>query len=189
MRRRGSSIRWRPIAASPRSIPIADQSLDFLSSHPNAPQRVDLARRHARAFGAEGADRRSRPRLLSSPASMACSTATARRKAMSAARPSCTASSASVSTCPPASRSTTRRKRCLRPVRARSRSASTASPTRSAGSLTDYIASGWVTGLQAGDDPCRSASTASRPRRRAHRPSAGISTSPSSASTRRSIAS
>lgn len=34
--------------------PEADQSLDFLSSHPNAPQRVDLARRHARAFGAEG---------------------------------------------------------------------------------------------------------------------------------------
>lgn len=26
--------------------PEADQSLDFLSSHPNAPQRVDLARRH-----------------------------------------------------------------------------------------------------------------------------------------------
>lgn len=35
--------------------PEADQSLDFLSSHPNAPQRVDLARRHARAFGLEGA--------------------------------------------------------------------------------------------------------------------------------------
>ncbi|MCA1441834.1 M48 family metalloprotease [Ensifer sp. IC4062] len=34
--------------------PEADQSLDFLSSHPNAPQRVDLARRHARAFGVEG---------------------------------------------------------------------------------------------------------------------------------------
>ncbi|MCV3734742.1 M48 family metalloprotease [Rhizobium sp. TRM96647] len=34
--------------------PEADQSLDFLSSHPNAPQRVELARRHARAFGAEG---------------------------------------------------------------------------------------------------------------------------------------
>jgi len=35
--------------------PDSDQSLDFLSSHPNAPQRVDLARRHARAFGPEGA--------------------------------------------------------------------------------------------------------------------------------------
>ncbi|MFP5077471.1 M48 family metalloprotease [Rhizobium sp. YIM 134829] len=35
--------------------PDADQSLDFLSSHPSAPQRVDLARRHARAFGVEGA--------------------------------------------------------------------------------------------------------------------------------------
>jgi predicted Zn-dependent protease len=34
--------------------PEADQSLDFLSSHPNAPQRVELARLHARAFGAEG---------------------------------------------------------------------------------------------------------------------------------------
>jgi predicted Zn-dependent protease len=34
--------------------PDADQSLDFLSSHPNAPQRVELARLHARAFGAEG---------------------------------------------------------------------------------------------------------------------------------------
>lgn len=34
--------------------PDTDQSLDFLSSHPNAPQRVDLARRHARAFGQEG---------------------------------------------------------------------------------------------------------------------------------------
>ncbi|WP_456299998.1 M48 family metalloprotease [Sinorhizobium chiapasense] len=34
--------------------PEADQSLDFLSSHPNAPQRVELARRHARAFGVEG---------------------------------------------------------------------------------------------------------------------------------------
>ena len=34
--------------------PDSDQSLDFLSSHPNAPQRVDLARRHARAQGMEG---------------------------------------------------------------------------------------------------------------------------------------
>lgn len=34
--------------------PDSDQSLDFLSSHPNAPQRVELARRHARAFGPEG---------------------------------------------------------------------------------------------------------------------------------------
>lgn len=33
--------------------PDSDQSLDFLSSHPNAPQRVELARRHARAFGPE----------------------------------------------------------------------------------------------------------------------------------------
>ncbi|MCF3641194.1 M48 family metalloprotease [Rhizobium sp. TRM95111] len=34
--------------------PESDQSLDFLSSHPNAPQRVELARRHARAFGQQG---------------------------------------------------------------------------------------------------------------------------------------
>ncbi len=34
--------------------PDNDQSLDFLSSHPNSAQRVDLARRHARAFGQEG---------------------------------------------------------------------------------------------------------------------------------------
>ncbi|HEV7433362.1 MAG TPA: M48 family metalloprotease [Pseudorhizobium sp.] len=34
--------------------PDTDQSLDFLSSHPNAPQRVELARRHARAQGMEG---------------------------------------------------------------------------------------------------------------------------------------
>lgn len=34
--------------------PENDQSLDFLSSHPNAPQRVELARQHARAFGQEG---------------------------------------------------------------------------------------------------------------------------------------
>lgn len=32
----------------------SDQSLDFLSSHPSAPQRVDLARRHARDFGMDG---------------------------------------------------------------------------------------------------------------------------------------
>ena len=29
-----------------------DASLDFLASHPNAPQRIDLAQRHARQFGA-----------------------------------------------------------------------------------------------------------------------------------------
>jgi predicted Zn-dependent protease len=34
--------------------PDNDQSLDFLSSHPNSAQRVDLARRHARNFGQEG---------------------------------------------------------------------------------------------------------------------------------------
>jgi len=34
--------------------PEADQSLDFLSSHPNSAQRIELARDHARAFGQEG---------------------------------------------------------------------------------------------------------------------------------------
>lgn len=37
------------------SVGGEDQSLDFLSSHPSAPQRVELARDHARAFGREGA--------------------------------------------------------------------------------------------------------------------------------------
>ncbi|MBB4954926.1 putative Zn-dependent protease [Agrobacterium vitis] len=36
------------------SDPNADQSMDFLSSHPSTPQRVELARDHARAFGPEG---------------------------------------------------------------------------------------------------------------------------------------
>ncbi len=34
--------------------PGSDQSLDFLSSHPSTPQRVELARQHARNFGPEG---------------------------------------------------------------------------------------------------------------------------------------
>lgn len=34
--------------------PNSDQSMDFLSTHPSTPQRVELARRHARAFGIEG---------------------------------------------------------------------------------------------------------------------------------------
>lgn len=32
----------------------SDPGLDFLSSHPTTPQRVELARRHARAFGMDG---------------------------------------------------------------------------------------------------------------------------------------
>ncbi len=32
----------------------ADSSLDFLASHPNAPQRIELAQRHARQFGMVG---------------------------------------------------------------------------------------------------------------------------------------
>jgi len=44
--------------------PDNDQSLDFLSSHPNSAQRVDLARRHARAFGQEGVGDRGRDYYL-----------------------------------------------------------------------------------------------------------------------------
>jgi len=40
--------------------PSSDQSLDFLSSHPNAPQRVELAKNHARSFGADGTVDRGR---------------------------------------------------------------------------------------------------------------------------------
>ncbi|WP_157018362.1 M48 family metalloprotease [Mesorhizobium xinjiangense] len=41
-----------------------DTSLDFLASHPNAPQRIDLARRHAREYGPEGTGRRDRDSFL-----------------------------------------------------------------------------------------------------------------------------
>jgi predicted Zn-dependent protease len=34
--------------------PDADQSMDFLSTHPSTPQRVELARMHAREFGMDG---------------------------------------------------------------------------------------------------------------------------------------
>ncbi len=48
-----------------RSISGAhDASLDFLASHPNAPQRIDLARRHAREYGPEGSGRRDRESFL-----------------------------------------------------------------------------------------------------------------------------
>lgn len=42
----------------------ADASLDFLASHPNAPQRIDLAQRHARQFGAPGIGNRDRDAFL-----------------------------------------------------------------------------------------------------------------------------
>jgi len=41
-----------------------DTSLDFLASHPNAPQRIELATRHARQFGQPGAVGRDRDTLL-----------------------------------------------------------------------------------------------------------------------------
>jgi predicted Zn-dependent protease len=43
----------------------ADASLDFLASHPSTPQRVDLALRHARQFGAPGLGDRDRDAFLS----------------------------------------------------------------------------------------------------------------------------
>jgi predicted Zn-dependent protease len=42
----------------------ADASLDFLASHPNAPQRIELALRHARQFGAPGIGSRDRDGFL-----------------------------------------------------------------------------------------------------------------------------
>ena len=44
--------------------PNKDQSLDFLSTHPSTPQRVELARQHAAAFGAEGVGSRGRDYFL-----------------------------------------------------------------------------------------------------------------------------
>lgn len=42
----------------------ADASLDFLASHPNAPQRIELAQRHARQFGVQDAGARDRDSFL-----------------------------------------------------------------------------------------------------------------------------
>ncbi|WP_202334265.1 M48 family metalloprotease [Mesorhizobium sp. L-8-3] len=42
----------------------ADASLDFLASHPNAPQRIELAQGHARQFGAPGVGARDRDSFL-----------------------------------------------------------------------------------------------------------------------------
>ena len=41
-----------------------DASLDFLASHPNAPQRIELAQRHARQFGSLGQGARDRDSFL-----------------------------------------------------------------------------------------------------------------------------
>jgi predicted Zn-dependent protease len=41
-----------------------DSSLDFLASHPNAPQRIELAQRHARQFGPPSGEGRDRDSLL-----------------------------------------------------------------------------------------------------------------------------
>lgn len=42
----------------------ANRSLDFLASHPNPPQRIDLATRHARQFGMPGVGNRERNSFL-----------------------------------------------------------------------------------------------------------------------------
>jgi predicted Zn-dependent protease len=44
--------------------PDVDSNLDFLASHPNAPQRMELAKKHARAFGPEGVGDRGRDYYL-----------------------------------------------------------------------------------------------------------------------------
>ena len=91
-----------------RSISGAtDPSLDFLASHPNAPQRIELARAHARAVRRSRA-RRDATATPSSPASTACSSATRPRKAMCAAAPSCIRGLGISFSVPPASSSTTR---------------------------------------------------------------------------------
>jgi len=41
-----------------------DESLDFLASHPTAPQRIELALRHARQFGAPGTGTRDRDTFM-----------------------------------------------------------------------------------------------------------------------------
>lgn len=41
-----------------------DEGLDFLSSHPSAPQRIELAQRHARQIGAPGTGERGRDAFL-----------------------------------------------------------------------------------------------------------------------------
>jgi predicted Zn-dependent protease len=41
-----------------------DPSLDFLATHPNTPQRIELAQRHARAFGPPGVGTRDRDSYL-----------------------------------------------------------------------------------------------------------------------------
>jgi predicted Zn-dependent protease len=41
-----------------------DASLDFLATHPNTPQRIELAQRHARAFGPPGVGTRDRDSFL-----------------------------------------------------------------------------------------------------------------------------
>lgn len=41
-----------------------DPSLDFLASHPNTPQRIELAQRHARQFGTPGSGSRDRDSFL-----------------------------------------------------------------------------------------------------------------------------
>ncbi len=51
-------------SASRNVTGAVDENLDFLASHPTAPQRIELALRHARQFGAPGTGRRERESFL-----------------------------------------------------------------------------------------------------------------------------
>lgn len=51
-------------SASRNVTGAVDEGLDFLASHPSAPQRIELAMRHARQFGAPGAGARDRDSFL-----------------------------------------------------------------------------------------------------------------------------
>ncbi len=111
--------------------PDADQSLDFLSSH-RTRRSASNWQGAMRAPSGRRARMANRAATTISRGSTACSTATARRRAMSAARHSCMGASASALTFPTASRSTTRSRRCLPPAPATWRSVSTAWPTPNA---------------------------------------------------------
>ncbi len=89
---------------------IEARMADFLSDHPSTPDRVRKALIDAREFSGPGIGQRDRNDYLAT--STAWSTARTRAKASCAAAASCIPSSASPSWRRPASRSTTRRRRC-----------------------------------------------------------------------------
>ncbi|WP_421927031.1 M48 family metalloprotease [Neoaquamicrobium sediminum] len=51
-------------SASRNVTGAVDENLDFLASHPTAPQRIELALRHARQYGAPGTGTRDRDQFL-----------------------------------------------------------------------------------------------------------------------------